>query len=568
MLITLLLWIYQLFIILPFGLLFFGFRKDFDRRQKADIPFLALVFILGIAVLATVGSVLSVFINLGWQVQIFILLAAVSAWGTLIIGKRIPAIKVHLLTNNALQRISLALLIIGFGVTLISATTAPGNSDTGIYHAQAIRWIETYKAVPGLGNLHERFAYNSSWLVINALFSLAFLKVQSFHLLPSLLFLVSIIYFFEGIFGITGGSRKISDYVRAVFFMASFLLLAQEISSPGTDMPVTLIIWFLSSEWVRHIEDPHLREERPLIWLAFIAIFCTTIKLSSVPILLMAVWVVFVEARKRHFSAFLSIAIGGILILTPFIARNIILSGHLFYPGFSFDPIHVDWGIPQEEVEAEKEVIHLFALLPRMPREIAEGMTWQQQYKAWFYDQIPRHKAMLITLVTVPLLELLLFSVPAWRRWGKGNRGLLFAVLTMYCGAAFWLISAPTFRFGYGFILASIALTGVPLLIFILQKADLLRSIIHMAILLATGIILLIALKNAIHPKTLLARVFIPQAYPDWPSEPCSFANFTILCQVQYDSCWYDPFPCAISGNPNVEMRGTDYSDGFRYIQP
>jgi len=32
---------------------------------------------------------------------------------------------------------------------------APLSYDTGLYHAQNIRWIETYPLVPGLGNLHD-----------------------------------------------------------------------------------------------------------------------------------------------------------------------------------------------------------------------------------------------------------------------------------------------------------------------------------------------------------------------------------------------------------------------------
>lgn len=37
--------------------------------------------------------------------------------------------------------------------------------DSYLYHAQSIRWIEEYGVVPGLGNLHNRLAYNSSFFV-------------------------------------------------------------------------------------------------------------------------------------------------------------------------------------------------------------------------------------------------------------------------------------------------------------------------------------------------------------------------------------------------------------------
>ena len=469
MIITLLLWVYQLFIILPFGFLLLTLGNKREEPAKIHLSSIPLAFLLGLTILTVISSLFSLVINLGWQVHVFVLTAAVIIWIFLVIGKKLPQFKFQFWTNNTLQRFSLVFLLFALGIIILSATTTPENPDTGIYHAQAIRWIETYKAVPGLGNLHERFAYNSSWLVINALFSLSFLKLQSFHILPSLLFLITTLYFFNGLFSIAGGSKKVSDYIKAAFFIAMFLLLQPEISSPGTDMPVTLTIWFIIVEWVKQIEEPQVQDQNSTLWLAILAIYCATIKLSSAPILLLVLWVLISEFRKKHFSIIWKIVLGGLLIFTPFIGRNIILSGHLFYPGFSFDPVHVDWGIPQNQVEDEKNVIHWFALLPREQREVFQEMTWQQQYKAWFFNQIPRHKAMLIVMVLIPVVEILLLSISKWRKWLKDNLSLLYPIFTVYAGVVFWLISAPTFRFGYGFILSAISLTGLPLLLFFSQ---------------------------------------------------------------------------------------------------
>ena len=45
--------------------------------------------------------------------------------------------------------------------------------------------------MPGLGNLNGRLAYNSSWLLLNAAFSAAFLGLRSFHVMAGLLFLIA-----------------------------------------------------------------------------------------------------------------------------------------------------------------------------------------------------------------------------------------------------------------------------------------------------------------------------------------------------------------------------------------
>ena len=40
--------------------------------------------------------------------------------------------------------------------------------DTALYHAQSIHWLESYRIIPGLGNLHSRLAYNSAAFPVSA----------------------------------------------------------------------------------------------------------------------------------------------------------------------------------------------------------------------------------------------------------------------------------------------------------------------------------------------------------------------------------------------------------------
>lgn len=563
MITAILLWIYQLLVILPWGVMLLSIFPVKDHNNKG-ISFYTLAFIIGCASLTTLASIFSLFINIGWQVHLILLTCSLVLWFLLYRKNLLPHPQINLWPKNVLQRTSLLLILLAAGITILAASTAPENADTGIYHAQAIRWIETYKAVPGLGNLHERFAYNSSWLVLNALFSLSFLKIQSFHLLPSLLFLVSMIYFFSGIFAVAGGSRKISDLAKSAFFIASLLLLQAEISSPGTDMPVTLILWILSTEWIRCIENADPADHVPEIWLAVIAFYCITIKLSSAPILILAVWVLIRELKKKQIlRSFLFLVIAAVVLITPFVGRNIILSGHLVYPGFSWDPIRVDWAIPQWQVENEKEIIHWFAMLPRVSKEKFAEMTWQLQYKKWWIDQLPRHKAMLAALILLPGFSLLALGLKKWRSFIKPNMAIIWPAIAMYAGVIFWLISAPVFRFGYGFILSAIVLTGVPIISFLLSlhpRFIVYASVLLMLVTLAVGGQ---ALKESVHPKTLLSRALLPQDYPVWKTETCEFGNFEIKCQTEWDSCWYSPFPCAMRGYPEVIMRGDDFEDGF-----
>src|SRR5688500_16524798 len=59
--------------------------------------------------------------------------------------------------------------LVGTAAVAYLAAGPPLVYDTGFYHAQAVRWINEYPAVPGLANLHGRLAFNSSWFVWGAL---------------------------------------------------------------------------------------------------------------------------------------------------------------------------------------------------------------------------------------------------------------------------------------------------------------------------------------------------------------------------------------------------------------
>ena len=77
--------------------------------------------------------------------------------------------------------------LLGVGMANL-AVGPPWHYDTGLYHLSAIQWAEAYRAVPGLGNLHYRLAYNSSHFLYGALWH-AIAGEQGFHFVNGLLLL-------------------------------------------------------------------------------------------------------------------------------------------------------------------------------------------------------------------------------------------------------------------------------------------------------------------------------------------------------------------------------------------
>src|SRR5712692_8910798 len=82
------------------------------------------------------------------------------------------------------------LLLLGIAFTLLLALRSCGSCeyyDTGLYGASAVRWIQTYPAVPGLANLHGRFGLNSSVFLCIAALGQGAWKDLGFHLFTGFL---------------------------------------------------------------------------------------------------------------------------------------------------------------------------------------------------------------------------------------------------------------------------------------------------------------------------------------------------------------------------------------------
>src|SRR5713226_1902672 len=82
------------------------------------------------------------------------------------------------------------LLLLGIAFTLLLALRSCGSCeyyDTGLYGAPAVRWIQTYPAVPGLANLHGRLGFNSSVFLCIAALGQGGWKDLGFHLFTGFL---------------------------------------------------------------------------------------------------------------------------------------------------------------------------------------------------------------------------------------------------------------------------------------------------------------------------------------------------------------------------------------------
>jgi hypothetical protein len=536
-----------------------GLRLARLRLNSQTAPDLhpAWVVLLGVVIITTLASFLSLIMPLaGAALGLVLMGALLIAWS----GRSVPGFLPKLGDFQTPVLVWGVLIAAALGI-LENATHLAVNPDTGIYHAQAIRWIESYAAVPGLGNLHGRFAFNSSWLVVNALFSFSFLGLQSFHLLPAALVMVCVWLFTSGLVGWTRGAATPANIFKAVLLPLIFYVAGSEMSSPGTDLPVILLAWILIAGWLERNEH----QEHLDVVLFCLSVFAITLKLSAAPLMVFALLIFFSSLKKRMMWTWILI---GIVLLSPWLARNVIYSGYPVYPVPGVPGLGLDWQIPQAEVLAEQRAVLAWGRLPRLDREEVLAMPLMQWLRMWYQDLTLNRRAILFNAAAAPLIMMIEFL---WARWTRRKdveavRGLLPVTVIAYLGGLYWLLTAPDFRFGYGYLIVLFALPLVyPLLVFSkfqIKQVHLLPQLVGVVVMAYLALFLV----QSFDQKTISQRIWLPLPYRTLPSEPCEIKNGVVLCAAEesWSECWYAPFPCIPKPNPQVEFRGLDFSEGFR----
>ncbi|MCS7011434.1 MAG: hypothetical protein NZL98_08695, partial [Anaerolineales bacterium] len=194
MFITISVWLLITLLTGLYGIGLWQLFKRWSKEKDTSSPSWFFLLFSGLAILAFLGNLFSLFLRLHSLTMLLLLLGALAmSW---FYRREIP-----LLLHQGflrLKRTHWLFWLVGGVIVFISLLKTigpPTNWDSGLYHAQAIRWMESYPTVPGLGNLLDELAFNSSWLTLNALFSFPYLFGQSLHGLTGWLFLVMSLFF-------------------------------------------------------------------------------------------------------------------------------------------------------------------------------------------------------------------------------------------------------------------------------------------------------------------------------------------------------------------------------------
>jgi hypothetical protein len=569
MLTTFLGWLYFSFLSILYGYLALGFCRRLFGLHDQRLPDLPLLALVGFCAIGLITESVAIFRGVDLVANGIIL-----AVGLLLL----LAFRSGLLTylRSSLHRfqgwhpILWAIFAAALLFALTKSTDVPLNYDTGLYHTQALRWIEAYGTVPGLGNLHARLAYNSVWFPLVSLTGLSFLPFSSFHIAGSLLMLLTLLLLLDRFNALIQGEMQLAGLMSLVLIFASRRLFSRELSSPSTDMPTSLIFWVVILLWVEKWEREECWQfDLHSVVLFSLSVYAITLKVTAAPLLLIPAAILLSEIRRGHWGTLAPCSMLALAILLPWAIRGILLSGYLIYPFAPLDLFSFDWEMPREQVVTRLIGDRSWARNPgTVGREILSQPIWRWMPR-WFRKQENFDQQLLI----LSAASLVAFVSTFWLTRGaeplSERRGVAFWLPYMICGTGvvYWVYSAPYVRFGYPVLGIFLALSLSPLMAWALDRFRGLR-LLFLGVAVAGAIAVHLVSLAFITPGTIKSRLIQPARYPKVQLIDHELGGQKIYTPEEGDQCWDAPIPCAPRLDPDLVPRGESLASGYRIQEP
>jgi hypothetical protein len=463
-----------------------------------------------------------------------------------------------------------------FWSVLLLATTAwlagqailpPAIYDTGLYYLPSVRWITSFPIVPGLGNLHGRLAFNSSYFLYVAMLGSGPWIYRGYHLANGLLFLAVFIQGLQAAFRLFTkqmSSWRVSD-LFCVLILPAALYQAVDfgISSPAPDSAIFLLGIVLSERLFRLLSDAKISQEEVSYSLALVfavAVAGITVKLSfgvlALTGSLLALRLEFQRAVRRHgFEAGrpVILSVGGVfLMLILWMGRGVILSGYIAYPS-SVGAFPVEWRIPLESTVREVNSIRSWARAPHLHwSEVLGNWNWLKPWliRIWSSQRFEVIMPLLLTVIA-GLLAFLCRRLAKVRLTTAG----LPVLIPPICCLVFWFATAPDPRFaGASFwILGAGSLSVVASGLCQANKTGVSCALVALFLFLCIAP----ASEMTFWPGSRQDQGLYTYQVPKL-KEFTTSSGLMLYVPIDNDQCWDAPLPCTPYPIEDLRLRKAD----------
>jgi len=525
-------------------------------------------FICGLILQATLFNIISFFRGVNYWVLIPLLLVSVWFWikhSCAVEWKASWQRFATVLFSPANVWMAVCFLVV-FVVYMI---VPPMNYDSGDYHYASINWYEQYKVIPGLANVHGRLGFNPTSFIIGSAYAFSDVVHQSLYPLNVVLVLAFYAWLLYRIFLYRQTWWSI---VYAVLAIAFYRPLLANTSSPSSEPLVLIVTSYVFLQLMQRLQERRT-EPAAFVLPVLLTVFVCTAKISSTPMLLLLPLIFFVWMRPaNNWKLMLQLFVLSCIILAPWLARNIIMSGYWAYPLPITRLPFFDWTVPEDVALLDYTFSHYGPRTFWGPYQEVLGKPFSAWVPVWFRTQFADKRWIDFTIFMMAACS------PLYWLFSKRSqeRKLLFQLwaVALICCAA-WFLGSPEYRFGMAFLLMAFALPAL-----YIAKTYALNKRLYMVALsfLFAGATVYYTYRafydnpqmyafgiKDIWLKPLKDKRYNTQSAIDFPYTTLSDGT-KLYHQDSIHTCLNAPGPCMNWPYGTIVLRGNTIEDGFKNI--
>jgi len=505
--------------------------------------------------------------------EVWNLLLPITAWTTILLlffgslgllanrSVLFSHIKLTLLTSR-----SIFFLGVAFAFFLSVRSCGPCEySDTGLYGAPAVRWMQTYPAVPGLANLNGRLGINSSVFLCIAALGQGVWKDLGFHLFTGFLLAALWATLLPACARcVRGTAASPADWFHGILAVpALFWTTRSRIVGTQTDEPATVVALIAAGLLFADLcenyrEDQRAPQPARLVLAATLFSLAVAFKESTAVFALLAwcvvfrrIWQTSVSSQLRRFHLAAALVFSSVL-LVPWLARSIILSGYPLFPATIF-AFSVPWKTPLRAARWYALAVHSWGRGPDAHFVDTQGIQW---LGIWSHQALRNRPSFQVPLaISVGGLAVALLTLRF--RGGKPRPDCrwLWLLLPSLGGIVFWFITSPDLRFAQFAIwtvAASLSTWGIVCLD--LDRSRPSARLVSAALVLSTiWCLISVGWKE---PIQALRGVHQPPPLPK-PALTVkrTISGLAVYVPTQGSNCWDAPLPCASYFDESLRLR-------------
>jgi hypothetical protein len=544
------------------GILFYTIIGQKNNTPKEVQKPFTVYILTGLMVLTGIGQWLVLFVPL--SIKVFLVMAVLLIAGCFFYKRRLQQVLQHTWTQagkklagfTALGACCFMILVLNAGPVMMD--------DTESYHIQLVKWTQEYGTVPGLANLHLRFGFNSSWFTSISLLSPSFTGINHYLSLNGLLSCWACLYFVEQLLAASSGrSTHPSQHILAVILVLIFSLLIWPMvrgnaTTANYDFITTLCILVLFME-TAFTERFTYRAEW-ILWPCYLF----TVRIINYPLLLLALFALWPLLKQKQWKQVVAYMVFGALLVLPFLARNVLLSGYLLFPSMVFGAFPVDWKTDSQMMTNILDYIKYFNRVNSMYQSI--GKTHLLSFPHWtqgWYTYLQRFDKILL----IVSLAAGLFCMFRWKylKSRLGPQSLQFMVVLLALLVS-WFIVAPDPRFVYGALLSLIVAACVALPP--LSGKRIVRYSAVLTVVLIPATCFVYATAKMYTRADNYRNYTIPRSLPTPPVKQVMVDGIVLNIPEKIlgnwnARCYGTPLPCLYRVHPALRARGKTMAEGF-----